>query len=131
MNEIYKFLQECQTFYLATVDNGSPRVRPFGAVCIYEGKVYICTNNQKPVFKQMKENPKIEISGMDKDGSWLRLSADAIQDDKRGARQAMLDATPGIQSMYTADDGLFEVFYLKNATGSIHSFSGSNEEYEF
>ena len=45
MNETLQFLKECGTFYLATSENGQPHVRPFGAVCEYEGKLYIVTNN--------------------------------------------------------------------------------------
>ena len=131
METIYHFLKDCQTFYLATADGDQPRVRPFGAVCIYNGKLYICANNQKLVSKQMKTNPKIEISTASADGRWLRLTAETVTHDDRGARQAMLDAYPNIQQMYKADDGFFEVYYLKNATGVICSFDGKNEMHTF
>jgi uncharacterized pyridoxamine 5'-phosphate oxidase family protein len=131
METIYQFIKDCQTFYLATMDGDQPRVRPFGAVCIYDGKLYICANNQKLVSKQIKANPKIEISTAAGDGRWLRLTAEAITDDNRDARQAMLDAHPGIQQMYKADDRLFEVYYLKNATGVICSFEGKKETHTF
>jgi len=131
MKTIHKFLQDNQTFYLATIDGDQPRVRPFGAVCLFEEKLYICTNNQKAVYRQMKANPKIEISAAAQNGSWLRLSAKAIADDNPAARQAMLDAVPSIQGMYKADDGIFEVLYLKNATGLICDFDGKAEKHEF
>ena len=66
MEEVLKYLKECGTFYLATIEGDQPRVRPFGAVCAFEGKLYIITNNKKPVYQQMLKNPKIEISGMSK-----------------------------------------------------------------
>ena len=56
MNEVVKYLQECGTFYLATVEGDQPHVRPFGAVCEFEGKLYIVTNNKKAVYNQMKAN---------------------------------------------------------------------------
>ena len=56
MNEVIKYLQECGTFYLATVEGDQPHVRPFGAVCEFEGKLYIVTNNKKDVYNQMKAN---------------------------------------------------------------------------
>ena len=34
MNDVVKYLQECGTFYLATVEGDQPHVRPFGAVCL-------------------------------------------------------------------------------------------------
>ena len=38
MKEAYEFLKNCGTFYLATEEHGQPHVRPFGAVCEFEGK---------------------------------------------------------------------------------------------
>ena len=43
MNKAMQFLKDNKTFYLATVQDGQPRVRPFGAVAEFEGKLYICT----------------------------------------------------------------------------------------
>ena len=56
MNKALEFLQESGIFYLATTEGDQPRVRPFGAVFEYEGKLYIVTNNTKKCFKQMLEN---------------------------------------------------------------------------
>lgn len=123
MNEVLEFLKSCGTFFLATDDGDQPRVRPFGAVCEFEGKLYIVTNNQKKVYAQMLDNAKVEICGMSK-GTWLRVEARAIQDDRRQARQAMMDANAAVLSkMYTVDDNLMEVLYLENATVTFYSFT--------
>ena len=73
MNEAVRFLRDCGTFYLATEDGDQPRVRPFGAVMEYEGKIYLSTSNTKNVFHQMKKNPKVEIAAA-KDGGEFRGS---------------------------------------------------------
>ena len=122
MNTVLQFLQQAGTFYLATVQGDQPRVRPFGAVCEFEGKLYLVTNNEKPVYQQIMANPRIEISAMAQD-KWIRLSAQAVRDDRREARKAMLDANPGLRRMYSEDDGKVEVLYLKNATATICSFT--------
>ena len=122
MDEIVTYLKQCGAFYLATVEGDQPRVRPFGAVCTFEGKLYICTNNQKRVYAQMLSNPKVEISAMAQ-GGWLRLEAEAIPNHRREARVAMLkDNADSLSGMYTADDNLFEVLYLKNAVASLNTF---------
>ena len=122
MDEIVAYLKQCGAFYLATVEGDQPRVRPFGAVCTFEGKLYICTNNQKRVYAQMLSNPKVEISAMAQ-GGWLRLEAEAIPNHRREARVAMLkDNADSLSGMYTADDNLFEVLYLKNAVASLNTF---------
>lgn len=123
MEEVYEFLKNAKTWYLATVDEeGNPQVRPFGAQNIFEGKLYIQTGLKKKVARQMLSHPRIAITGMC-DGKWIRLNADAIYDERIEAQQAMLDANPGLKSMYTAGDGNTAVFYLKNAEAQICSFT--------
>ena len=132
METIAQFLRENKIFYIATVEGDQPRVRPFGAVCIHDGKLYFGTSNKKFVSKQLKANPKIEISATTVDGNrWLRLTALAVAHDCRNARQAMLEDTPSIKGLYNADDGVFEVFYLQNAVGSICSRDGNIETFKF
>ena len=122
MKEVYEFLKKCGVYYLATVEGDQPRVRPFGTVNIFEDKLYIQTGKIKPVSQQMKENPKIEICAMS-EGKWIRVAAMAIEDDRREARQAMLDAYPNLKDRYSADDGNNQVLYLKDAVATISSYS--------
>ena len=122
MNEIYEFLKKCETYYLATVEGDQPRVRPFGTIDMYDGKLYIHTGKSKHVADQIKNNPKIEISGM-ADGKWIRLTAEAYLDENIEAQRHMLDAYPSLQSLYKAGDGNTEVYYLKNGTAQICSFT--------
>jgi len=121
MREVLEYLKECGVFYIATDEQGQPRVRPFGVVADFEGKLYISTNNQKDVFKQMQENPKIEISGM-KNDTWIRVEATVVRDNRKEAREKMLADNPSLEKMYAADDGKMEVLYLQNATATISSF---------
>ncbi len=123
MNEVFEYLKKCGAFFLATIDGDQARVRPFGAINIFEGKIYIQTGNIKKVFSQMKKNPRVEICGMADKGSWIRIEATAIQDDRIEARQNMLDSFPMLKSMYAADDGNCEVLYLKDATATFSSFT--------
>jgi uncharacterized pyridoxamine 5'-phosphate oxidase family protein len=126
MNKAVLFLRDCGTFYLATEEEGQPRVRPFGAVIEYEGKTYICTNNTKRCFKQMIKNPKIEISAT-KGGEWIRVTAEAVVDPDRAVKQRMLEEVPSLKNLYKVDDDIFEVLYLANATATIYSFAGQPE----
>ena len=128
MNKAAQFLRDCGTFYLATEDNGQPRVRPFGAVIEYEGKTYLCTNNTKNCFKQMKKNPKVEICGT-KGGEWIRITGEAAADPRTEVKERMLEETPSLKNIYRADDGIFEVLYLKNATATISSFTAEPETF--
>lgn len=130
MQEVCEFLKQCGTYYLATTEGDQPRVRPFGTAEIFEGKLYIQTGKIKNVYRQMKENQKIEISGM-AGGKWIRLAATAVEDDRAQARQHMLDAYPSLKKMYSADDGNTVVFYLENATATICSFTEEPKVIQF
>ncbi|MBR0410070.1 MAG: pyridoxamine 5'-phosphate oxidase family protein [Eubacterium sp.] len=126
MKKVEQFLKEAGTYYLATTDGDQPRVRPFGTIHIFEDKLYLQTGKVKDVSKQIHANPKVEICAF-KDGEWLRVAGELVEDDRREARQSMLDAYPTLQRMYSADDGNTEVFYLKNATATFRSFTKAPE----
>ena len=130
MKEVYEFLKECGTYYLATMDGDQPRVRPFGTVDIFEDKLYIQTGKSKNVSKQMQENPKIEICAF-KDGKWLRVTAEVVRDENKEAKKHMLDNYPNLQDKYSPDDDNTEVLYLKNAKAVINSFTEEDIIYEF
>jgi uncharacterized pyridoxamine 5'-phosphate oxidase family protein len=123
MKEVYDFLKKCQTYYLATVEGDQPRVRPFGTVDIFDGKLYIQTGKAKNVSKQIGVNPKVEICAFC-GGNWIRIQALAVEDDRREAKQHMLDAYPMLQKMYSADDNNTQVLYLKDVTATFLSFEG-------
>ena len=130
MQRVEQFLKNAETYYLATVDGDQPRVRPFGTAHIFEGKLYIQTGKSKDVSKQIHRNPKVEICAF-KDGEWLRVACKLVEDDRREARQSMLDAYPMLQNMYSADDGNTEVFYLEDATATFSSFTHAPEVVQF
>lgn len=130
MKEVYEFLKNCGTYYLATLDGDQPRVRPFGTVAIFEDKLYIQTGKVKEVSKQMMANPKIEICGM-LNGKWIRVEAEAVEDDRLEPKQHMLDAYPSLKGMCKADDDNTQVLYLKNATATISSFTEAPQIIKF
>lgn len=126
MDRLYEFLKAAGTYYLATVEGDQPRVRPFGTILKYEGRLYIQTGKVKPVSRQLMENGKAEICAL-KDGEWIRVSGILKEDDRVEARQAMLDAYPELQSMYQADDGNTQVLFFEKGEAVISSFSHEPE----
>ena len=130
MEEAFKFLKKCGVFYLATEEGNQPRVRPFGAINIYEGKLYIQTGKSKNVSKQMQINPNVEISGF-VDGKWIRLDGTVVRDDRYEAKADMLDNNPELKSMYSADDDNTEVLYFENAKATFCSFTEEPRIVEF
>jgi uncharacterized pyridoxamine 5'-phosphate oxidase family protein len=129
MKRALEFLKECGTFYIATNEGDQPRVRPFGAAFEYEGKLYILTNNKKESFKQMMQNPKVEISCTNKQNQWIRITGEVANDDRREVKEFALEAYPSLKSMYNIDDGIFSVLYFTRGKASIYSFAAAPETF--
>ncbi len=122
MQRVYDFLKKAGVYYLATNEGAQPRVRPFGTVDIFEGKLYFQTGKKKAVADQLKANPLVEISAM-ADGDWIRLCGTAVLDERIEAQEHMLESYPQLRAMYAPGDGNTEVYYLKDASAVICSFT--------
>ena len=130
MDEIYQFLKTAGTYYLATVEGDQPRVRPFGTVDIFEGRLYIQTGKAKPVSKQLQANPKAELCAFH-EGRWVRVSGELVRDDRIEAKKHMLDAYPMLRRMYDEHDDNTEVLYFRNGKAVFSSFGEPPRTVEF
>ena len=130
MQEVYDFLKKAGTYYLATVEGDQPRVRPFGTVDIFEGRLYIQTGKVKSVSRQLQANPKAEICAF-MDGKWLRVAGRLVRDERVEAKRHMLDSYPSLKAMYSAEDDNTEVLYFEDATATFSSFGGAPEVVKF
>ena len=130
MEKVCEFLKSAGVYYLATVEGEQPRVRPFGTAHIFDGKLYIQTGKKKPVSHQIAANPKCEICAF-KDGVWLRVAAELVEDDRLEAKKSMLDEYSNLRAMYDENDGNTQVLYLKNAVATFSSFTAAPEIREF
>lgn len=130
MKEVYDFLKECGVYYLATIDNDEPKVRPFGTIEIFEDHLYIQTGKKKDVFKQIINNPKVEICAF-KNGEWIRVSGKLVVDDRLEAKKDMLDKNPQLRSMYDENDDNTIVLYFESGKATISSFTSMPKTIEF
>lgn len=130
IERVYQFINDAETYFLATVCEDQPRVRPFGTVLLADGKLYIQTGKAKDVSKQIAANPKVELCAL-KDGQWLRLAGELVNDDSHDVKEAMLEKMPSLKGMYSADDDNMQMLYFKNATATFASFTGAPEVVTF
>ena len=130
IEKVYYFLNDAVTYYLATIDGGKPRVRPFGTILLYDGKLYIQTGKSKEVSRQISENPFVEICAS-MNGTWLRIATELVDDDNRDVKVAMLEKMPSLKAMYSADDENTQVLYMKDATATFCSFTEEPEVITF
>ena len=130
MSKIGDFLKETGVFFLATADGDQPKLRPLGAYLEMDGKVIFGVGNFKNVYKQLIANPKAEICAFN-DGKWIRIVCELIPDDRVSAKKDMLDKNESLRSMYNENDDNTIVFYMRNATATISSFTSDPETFTF
>lgn len=130
MQEVYEFLKKCGTYYLATDEGGQPRVRPFGTIDLFDGRLTIQTGKVKDVSKQMLANPKVELCAFDGE-CWLRVAATAVEDPRVEAQEHMLEAYPSLKAMYQPGDGNTQIFALEQVTATFSSFTEAPRTVKF
>ena len=126
VERVCQFLEEAGVYYLATAEGDQPRVRPFGTVLCFEGRLYIQTGKVKEVSKQLGANPKAEICAFH-NGAWLRVAGELIEDGRREPKVAMLEKYPNLKAMYDPDDGNTQVLFFRSAEATFSSFTSAPE----
>ncbi len=128
VEKVIQFLDEAQTYYLATVEGDQPRVRPFGTALLHQGRLYIQTGKVKNVSRQLAANPKAEICAF-KGGQWLRVAGELVTDESREVKVAMLEKMPALKAMYNPDDNNMQMLYFRNASATFCSFTEAPETF--
>lgn len=113
-------------YFVATVENGEPRVRPFGLVLEYQGRLYFGVGDQKASYRQLVARPVLEISAVDGEKNWLRLRGEAVFDDDPALLEQIFKVMPHLRPQYSQAGGpRLKPFYIKNGVAEIASLSGS------
>ena len=128
MNKVVEELKKVKIFYIATVEDDQPRVRPFSSIAEFEGNAYLCTGKHKEIYSQISKNPKIELSGMYDGGTWLRVSATLELDERVEAQETVLNDPTGPSQLYKPNDGRFVVYKLTNVKALKYNFYAAPEE---
>lgn len=125
MNTAFEFLKANPVFHIATVDGGKARVRPFGFKMKRDNTLYFCTGKAKDVYKQMVQNPDIEISGVGTDGTWLRIRGKVAFDDSRESKAQAFEESSNLLKIYKkgVDDENFVTLYFTEAVATLYSFT--------
>lgn len=134
MNETYEFLKvKTQVNYVATINGDKPSLRPFGDPILFNNKIYVITNKQKDVSKQIEQNNNVCIVAYD-DENWIRINCQLIDDSNNTeAKKAVIEEFSWAEEAgYTLDNSNFQVLYLANAKSTIYDEDGNEiESYQF
>ncbi|MCI9280353.1 MAG: NimC/NimA family protein [Bacilli bacterium] len=135
MKETFEFLKvKTQVNYVATVkEDGTPSLRPFGDPILFDDKIYVLTNKQKRVSKEIAQNNKVCIVAYD-GLNWIRIHCQMIDDsDNLEAKKAMMSEFDWMtESGYTLDNPDFQILYIADAEAKVYDSDGKElESYEF
>lgn len=115
------YLAECGVFYVATVADGAPAVRPIGFQMCYGGELYFGIGTHKAVYAQIQATPKISIAATKPDGkSWIRINGDVVFDDDPALVDAAFEAMPFLKPLYEGNGWTMGVFHL--CSGNVTYF---------
>ncbi len=132
MKRVLEFLRSSRVFYLATVDGDQPRVRPLGFFMEFEGRLYLGVGTHKNVYRQVRENPKIEVCAVGGMGEWMRITATAVIDQRQEVVDYSLESMPSLREIYNEKTGYtIGTFYLKNAEAVFYDMKGGCERFSF
>jgi uncharacterized pyridoxamine 5'-phosphate oxidase family protein len=128
MSKINDFLTETGVFFLATEDGDQPKLRPLGAHLEMDGKVIFGVGDFKDVYRQMKDDPKVEIVACKQDGHWLRYTGTAVFETDPKYAEAMLEGAPHLRKIYNEETGYkMATFHLENAAAVVIPVMGEGE----
>lgn len=126
---VYEFIDDAKVYYLATDEGGQPRVRVYGTILLFEGKLYIMAFTRSNADNQLKANAKAEICCYK--GKQLRLTCELAEDTRPEVLQAMLEKMPSLKAI-VGDDMTGGVMYeVRNAHATIADMAGHSATYEF
>lgn len=129
---IDEFMNEAKVFFLATVEDNKPKNRPLGFHLLKDDKLYFGVGNQKDVYKQMVENPYVEIVAL-VETDFLRYYGKAVFEETYDFSDSIVDGNEFLQSIYNDETGFkLAIFHLEDATAEIRDMTGKiNESYNF
>lgn len=134
MKETYEFLKKrTQVNYVATMNGDKPSCRPFGDPVLFEDKIYLLTNKQKNVSKQIAINNHACIVAYDEE-EWIRIDCELIDDSNNiEVKKAIIQEFSWAEEEgYTLDNSNFQVLYISNAIATIYDIDGNEiEKFKF
>ncbi|GMO56314.1 MAG: pyridoxamine 5'-phosphate oxidase family protein [Rickettsiales bacterium] len=120
------FLKDSKVFFLATTTGNQAKVRPFGAVIEYNGDIVFCTGSKKDVYKQLKNNSRMEIAAVSND-RWIRITGKLTENTTQDTRDAIFKKYPELKKAYKNEKELRTFKLSKNAKILINNMDGTNE----
>lgn len=130
VEKVRTYLEEAKIFYVTTVDEDKPKCRPFGFQMEYEGNLYFGVGTYKNCYRQMMENPNVEICASNGQGFLRYYGKAEFVDDPEILKKAF-EIADYLPKMYNEQTGRkLGMFRLADATAEFCSLAGVEESLE-
>lgn len=130
MQEVLKFLGDVNTpFAVATVANGEPKVRFFSFNLPKDDKIYFITSNKKDIFRELSQNPRIEICTLpNQEQEWVRIKGEVKFDNQAEIIRESFEKLPLLTKAYGGEDSKdIAMFYLDHMEAYKYGMAGKKE----
>lgn len=127
--KVCEFLDKAKTFCFLTTDGDQPKGRPFGFYMLVDDKLYFGCGTFKNVFRQLTDNPKVEILAVN-GNEFLRYDGTVkiVQDETLTAK--VRATMPQIMALYDKNGWEMGLFYLENGHAEIRGMMELKEEFD-
>lgn len=129
VKKVFEFLEEAKTFYLATVEGDQPRVRPYGAMLFFEGKIYIMAFGKTNATRQIGQNQKAEICAFK--GQTLRIECKLVEDNRPEVGKALVEKMPVLKPALGENGENGVMYYLADATATFYKMMDVDQVIKF
>ncbi len=116
MKEVYEYLKEAGTWFLAVAEGGQPHLHPLGNVFLYRDRLYFLTARQQTVSRELHANPRVELCAL-QGTQWLRVEGNTVLDDAQDARESLLPCA----DPYNPGGADMERWYLRNCIAALYT----------
>ena len=127
--KVNEFLNKAQVFYFLTVDGDRPKGRPFGFHILINDRLYFGCGTFKNVYRQLTENPNVEILALSGD-EFMRYDGTVKVVNDAAILQKTREAMPQIMDLYDKNGWTMGLFYLENGHAEIRGLFEVKEEFD-
>lgn len=125
MNKIIDFLENNRYGNLATSVNDEPYVRPFEYGYKTDEGIFFYTSDNKGVYSQLKENPKVCFCSTDRDLNYVELHGNIKFTNNMEYKEKIIEKSNFAKQIYkNATNEHLKVFYIPHGQAVFHESRG-------
>ena len=115
VKELCRFIRECGYFFLATVNDNAPHLRPMGMIYADDKALYIATDKRKNVYRELMGNPMVELASYSLSSrKWVRIHGKMTIESSPRIKEEISEMYPMLKQEYVGEEEVFWVIFRVN-----------------